>query len=98
MEGDIAQNPNVESSNNSFVQSIAKEIGEIKNADFQDIYEKLLCGAESAAVSDWHSGDARERRYCMMSYKDTSLHEHIQNGRADNNETMIENGVVFPAV
>ena len=64
--------------------------------DLQTAYLRLLDGAQSDAVFDWHEGDARERRF--FDYEMTNsdiLTEYVQTGHAEDMETLLPTGRVY---
>lgn len=64
--------------------------------DLQEAYQKLLDGAEGAQISDWSSGDRRERRFLFHEYlKEDHMVEYMQPGQAHDTEAMYETGNVY---
>ena len=86
----------VKGRNESHPYSVSK--APVSYADLQDAYKALLGGALSEDAFPFKEGKERERRYLMMVYNDSTLHEYIQRGYAADEETMEETGVYYPAV
>ena len=61
--------------------------------DLQQAYFRLLNGAQSDAIFDWHEGDARERRFFDYDMNNSDvLTEYIQTGHAEDMSTLIPTG------
>lgn len=85
-----------------FVKGIGEKHGfgvsdaPISFEDLQEAYERLLNGADSTQISDWKSGDERERRYLFHEYlKEDHMVEYMQPGEAHDTEAMYETGKVY---
>lgn len=64
--------------------------------DLQAAYLKLLDGAQSDALFDWHEGDARERRFFDYEMVNSDiLTEYVQTGHAEDMATLLPTGRVF---
>ncbi len=64
--------------------------------DLQTAYGRLLDGAQSDAVFDWHEGDARERRFFDYEMVNSDiLTEYVQTGHAEDMETLLPTGRVY---
>lgn len=63
--------------------------------DLQSGYLSLLDGAQNSSVFGINEGETRERRYLKYSLYDYTLHEYIQHGKASDETSMEETGVIF---
>ena len=64
--------------------------------DLQDIYGRLLNGADSMSVVDYTENDERKRRYLYYEYReDEYMYEYIQEGKARNRDTFKPTGNVY---
>lgn len=64
--------------------------------DLQDIYSRLLNGADSMSVVDYTENDKRKRRYLHYEYReDDCMREYIQEGKARNEDTFKPTGNIY---